>query len=457
MLRLARTGVLVAIAAFAPASFAENLIVNPDFSQWLGHWGFASNGWIGNIDADLADGSPAPPSARLYGSDGHPNSSILSACAQIDAAYADLSFDIRVAAGTATGSVIVYADDACSIRTDLPIVTDTIEASVDWRTVSVGNLALPAGTRSVQFALYAQHSGTNAFADLHVDHIALGPAGTLSATIPIDQFGLTGAWYDPAESGQGFQFTVDPVGGTLFGAWYTWDNEAGGPDTQRWYSLEASLASDGVSADVTIFQNIGGTFAGPPATIAKRVGIGTLAFDSCTSGTFEYAMDDGREGSIRMRTLFPQSECDEGGHPSFTPGPPGLSGAWYDPSHGGQGAMISIDPYVENVFVGWYTYAADVASAAADGQRWFSAQGLYDIEAGPVVLALYESIGGVFDASDPVSTVPVGTATLDFASCESATLDYAFYGGELAGKSGTLPLTRLGTTPQTCALSYPNP
>lgn len=453
MIRYTRMSALVALAAFAPATFAENLVPNPDFSQWLLGWSFPSSEWIANIEADLADGSPAPPSAHVYGSADHATSAIASPCIVIDASQSiDFSFDARVVAGNATGAIVAYRDTACTSMIGT-IPKGPIDPSPDWQSFAISDVSLPTDTHSAQFALYVE-PGTSSFGDAYVDHVAFGPTGTLPAAIPIDQFGLTGAWYDPDESGQGFQLTFDPIEGTLFGAWYTYDTEAGGTDTQRWYSLQATLASDDVSADITIYRNTGGTFAAPPVTHAEPVGTGTLAFDSCTSGTFAYTMDDGREGSIRVRTLFAQSQCAETGEPSIDPGPPGLSGTWYDPSTAGQGAMISIDPFVASVFVGWYTYAPD--ASGPEGQRWFSAQGNYGTHGSPIALALYESTGGAFDASDPVSTVEIGSATLDFASCESATLAYTFTSGELAGRSGSLPLTRLGATPESCALSFPN-
>ena len=164
-------------------------------------------------------------------------------------------------------------------------------------------------------------------------------------------------------------------------------------------------------------------------------------------------MDDGREGSVRVRTVFPQMYCDEGGKPTIDPGAWWLSGAWYDPSTSGQGVMVSIDQFVSSVFVGWYTYAPGSASAAAGEQRWFSAQGNSGVPQGNLVpLDVYESTGGVFDANDPVSTRQVGTATLHFASCDTATLDYTFTSGDLEGRSGSIPLSRLGATPEACML-----
>ncbi|MGH8172628.1 MAG: hypothetical protein ACREPX_05740 [Rhodanobacteraceae bacterium] len=295
--------------------------------------------------------------------------------------------------------------------------------------------------------------------DAYFDHVAFGPTGTLPTTIPINQQGLTGAWYEPVTSGQGFQVSIAPSvdvtgGGTLFGAWYTYDAVAGGTDTQRWYSLQASLTDGARSADVTIYQSTGGNFAATPSAAAVAVGSGTLAFDSCTSGTFDYAFDDGRAGSIPLSALLPMVACAETGTYDVPPGLFGLSGAWYDPTTDGQGMLINVDPFVNNAFIGWYTYAADAdfgVGSGVSGQRWLSLQAGFGAS-GPLWLGINASTGGVFDSEGAATTELVGTATLTFASCASATLEYAFTKGEFEGRSGTIDLARLGATPENCAL-----
>jgi hypothetical protein len=458
MIRCVRASLFFALGAFSSASFAANIVPNPDFTQWLLGWSFAEDEWIGTMEAEFDKGSPAPPSAHLYGSASNLNSAIATECIAVDASSKiDLSFDTLVLSGSVVGTVIGFSDDACSQSVGW-LQTDAATPSADWQTLALHDVELPAGTRFVRVALYArQPAGARVVADAYFDHVAFGPAGTRSTTIPIDQPGLTGAWYDPAESGQGLQFTFDPLGGMLFGTWYTFDTEAGGTDTQRWYSIEGSLASDAVSVDVTIYRNTGGAFDASPATTPTPVGTGTLAFDSCTSGMFEYRLDDGREGSILVQSLHPQGQgnCDETGRPIVHSGPSGVSGTWYDPSKPGQGVMIDVDTFDASVFVGWYTYASGASAADAHGQRWFSAQGSanFALPGFPVQLTVYESTGGTFDAPSPVTTTEVGSATLYFATCESATLDYTFNAGELSGRSGSIPLMRLGAAPESCQLA----
>jgi len=449
-------GLIASLLMTAPSAFADNLVSNPDFSHLITGWSWQPDAF-GSIGADFSHGSPAPPAARVSGDADSPSGSILSSCIEIDdTANIDFVFNALVVVGSGQGYVLAYTDTAC---TDVAgsIATETVGPSADWTTVSLTDAALPMGTRSVNVAMRANADAGGMSGEAYFDHAAFGPTGTLPDAIEINQPGLTGAWYDAASRGQGFQFSIEPSatvpgGGWLFGAWYTYDSTAGGTDTQRWYSLEASLSDGARSADVTIYQNTGGTFAAPPSTSATAVGTGTLVFDSCTSGAFAYTFDDGRTGSIALSSLLPVLACAETGTPEVPPGIFGLSGAWYDPMTSGQGVLINVDSFMGSVFVGWYTYAVDGADNGVAGQRWFSAQGGYG-SGGPVSLDVFESTGGVFDSDGAATTSPVGTATLTFASCESATLDYAFTDGDLAGRSGTMDLSRLSATPTSCQVA----
>ncbi|MGH8172757.1 MAG: hypothetical protein ACREPX_06395, partial [Rhodanobacteraceae bacterium] len=277
--------------------------------------------------------------------------------------------------------------------------------------------------------------------------------------IDINQEGLTGAWYDPRTVGQGFEFVISPSAavpgsGNVFGAWYTYDTTGGGVDTQRWYSLQGSYpaAAQGVttSTDLTIYRNLGGTFDSPPVTSAVPVGSGTLSFDSCTNGAFTYAFDDGRTGTVPLQNLLPNVACVATGEPTNPPSDFGLSGAWYEPATGGQGFIINVNPVDAQVFVGWYTYAADGDTSEA-GQRWFSAQGSYAVGSSTMQLTVFESTGGTFNSpEDVVSTIPVGMATLSFSDCTTAAFGYEFTTGEFAGRVGDIELTRLGASPMSC-------
>jgi hypothetical protein len=69
-----------------------------------------------------------------------------------------------------------------------------------------------------------------------------------------------------------------------------------------------------------------------------------------------------------------------------------------------------------------------------------------------VPVQIFQTTGGAFNATAPApTTVPVGSGTLAFQSCTSATLNYNFTGGSSSGASGTIALTRVGPVPPGCA------
>jgi len=291
---------------------------------------------------------------------------------------------------------------------------------------------------------------------VNFDHIQLGPNGTVPGFVDVNQEGLTGTWYNPVTNGQGMQFTFSPDDsnpgvGTLFGTWYTFDTTAGTESAQRWYTIQAPLTTSAESVDFPIYQNTGGNFDAPPATTVVQVGTGSLAFDSCTSGVFTYAFDDGRVGTIPLSRIMPNVDCVETGTPSIVPSDFGLSGTWYDPSISGQGMLIEVNPDNAYAFVGWYTYALAGQTEGVLGQRWITGQAPYTVGSNTIDLTLYDTIGGTFDSDlTTVTTTPIGTATLTYTSCNSATFDYTITSGELAGQTDTIPLSRLGSSPASC-------
>ena len=275
----------------------------------------------------------------------------------------------------------------------------------------------------------------------------------------LNQHGLSGSWFEPATSGQGFEiefFSNLVAPGTAFvsGAWFTYDvAPAGGADHQRWYTFGGNAVSGQTNIAVQLFRNVGGNFNAPPMTAATVVGSGTLSFSQCDSGTLTYTFSDGsgRAGTIPLSRITPNVTCTVGSAPATDPDF-ALSGNWYDPVTSGQGFVFEVNPRVPVFFFAWYTYAPDGQSAGAAGQRWFTGQGSYTPGSRTMMLTLYESTGGIFDQPTPVgqSTNPVGATTVTFISCTSAQLQFNFTAGSNAGRSGTIALSRVGPTPPGC-------
>jgi hypothetical protein len=285
-----------------------------------------------------------------------------------------------------------------------------------------------------------------------------------------NQFGLTGAWYEPATSGQGILLDIAPDldgngAGILFGGWFTYlctresscDTDPTTVGAQHWYSFQGAAAADDPYSALIIYENIGGNFDAPPRTDAVAVGTASIAFIDCTHGVLSYHFADAHvpDGSITLQRLTASTTCTTDGGGVETPSNSLLSGAWYDPATSGQGMMFDISSAQNAFFAGWYTYADDGASGDPTiGQRWYSLQANIESDATSFTdVPIFVSTGGLFDSPvDPVTTVPVGTADITFESCTEVTVTYTFTSGENAGTSGTLHMTRLLPAQGACAI-----
>jgi hypothetical protein len=276
------------------------------------------------------------------------------------------------------------------------------------------------------------------------------------ATPNLNQHGLTGSWYEPATSGQGFEVEMfaDPSSGAggAFVSWFTYDTVAGGAERQRWYTAQGQVVTGQPNAALTIYQNTGGNFNAPPLTSAQAVGTATLSFSTCLSGQLSYTFTDGtgRTGTIPLTRLTQNVTC------STTTSYPtnadfALSGNWYDPATSGQGFTVEVNPSGV-FFAAWYTYLPNGTAAGAAGQRWYTAQAAFTPGMRSIPVTIYETTGGVFDTPTPPGqkTVPMGTGTMTYQSCSAATFSYNFTGGSSSGLSGTINLSRVGPVPPGC-------
>ena len=263
-----------------------------------------------------------------------------------------------------------------------------------------------------------------------------------------NQFALTGSWFNAATAGQGLTVEVYPDfvssgKGLLAGGWFTYDTSG----NQRWLFLQGSMSSThGATIDVGIYASSGGIFDAPPATSAVNYGSGLLTFYDCSHATLAFTFIDGRSGTIPYERLTSPSACTTA-VPAVVPQslPANYndvlhSGNWFNSLTSGQGLVIDVVP-AQNTFVAtWYTYAPQSEGATGESaQRWFSIQSAYT----PTNLSLknlpiYATRGGKFNDPAPISFSQVGTADMDFTSCNTMTLHYTFTSGEFAGRNGTI-------------------
>ena len=136
----------------------------------------------------------------------------------------------------------------------------------------------------------------------------------------------------------------------------------------------------------------------------------------------------------------------------------GLTGSWYEPATGGQGVEVEIFPDLAGprtavVQASWFTFDANVVGGP-ERQRWYTLGGTAASGAASATLAIYQNVGGNFNAAPITAAIQVGSATLRFSACDHGTLDYTFSDG--SGRTGSIDLTRL-TKNVTCASSGTRP
>jgi hypothetical protein len=110
-------------------------------------------------------------------------------------------------------------------------------------------------------------------------------------------FGLSGNWFDPATSGQGFVFEVNPLSPIVFFAWYTYapSGQAAGIAGQRWFTGLGTFTAGTHTAPLTVYETSGGVFDTPtPITQASvAVGTATVTFTSCSSAQLTFSFTSG--------------------------------------------------------------------------------------------------------------------------------------------------------------------
>lgn len=126
--------------------------------------------------------------------------------------------------------------------------------------------------------------------------------------------GVAGAWFNPATSGQGFLFDVEPVSRLMFVAWFTFQTspptnviKLGAPE-HRWLTIQGFYS--GATAPLTVFQTTGGVFNNGQAVTNTQVGTATITFTSCTNATVNFTLTNPPlSGTIPIVKLLPGSDA----------------------------------------------------------------------------------------------------------------------------------------------------
>jgi hypothetical protein len=164
--------------------------------------------------------------------------------------------------------------------------------------VAVGTATLSFATCASGQLSYTFSDGSGRAGTIPLTRITQNvTCSTTSARPTNPDFTFSGNWYNAATSGQGFTVEVNPVNGSVFVPWYTYAPAGAGAGAagQRWYTASGAFAAGARSIPVVIRETTRGVFDTPtiPPPTSDIVGSGTLAFQTCSTGTFTFNFTDG--------------------------------------------------------------------------------------------------------------------------------------------------------------------
>lgn len=123
-----------------------------------------------------------------------------------------------------------------------------------------------------------------------------------------------GSWYEPATSGQGLLLDLDDRSKQVFGAWFTYNNEAGTDNgqipgaEQRWFTAQGKYS--GRRAVLDLFQSRNGRFDANNTVETNKVGTLEIDLESCKKGKASYEMPSlSLSGDISIVRLMSNNAC----------------------------------------------------------------------------------------------------------------------------------------------------
>jgi len=250
---------------------------------------------------------------------------------------------------------------------------------------------------------------------------------------------MSGTWFDPSHDGEGW--VVDLISPDLaLVYWFTY-TPAGSSSPQSWIaSLGEVHGSSIVVRDA--FLTRGGVFGpnfDPSKVVNNTWGDLVLNFYQCDRGSLSYTglvdYGDGQFSLSRLSAVdgLPCGAAQAKAAPMLNGA---FSGAWFDPSHDGEGWLIDVISPTQALML-WFTYDSK------GNQAWMIAIG--DIQGNQMLFNdVLQPQGTVFGRSfNPANVVnkPWGSATFTFDTCTSASMTYSSSIPEFG--SGTLQPTLL--------------
>jgi hypothetical protein len=168
----------------------------------------------------------------------------------------------------------------------------------------------------------------------------------------------SGSWYDPQRNGEGFVVQILSPESALV-TWFTYPPE-GEPGQQAWLIGQGNISGNRIVIDQ--MQRPAGAIFGPefyPGDVVREYwGSLELTFTDCTTAAASWSGPPAfGSGSMELARLsfIDDVECESGTGPQPDRIIAGRSGAWFDPSHDGEGWMLELLPDGRAV-VYWFTY-----------------------------------------------------------------------------------------------------
>lgn len=255
--------------------------------------------------------------------------------------------------------------------------------------------------------------------------------------------GASGAWYDPATSGEGFFIQVLPERGTVAVSWYTFAPDGSGDPA--WIVGLGQVGGNAILVQEAQSYRGGGFGADFKPYTVEAQPWGRLTFvleepvagSSLRRGRVRYEGPAGWGSGERVLVQLTQDGCGAAGCDPAARSLSGYSGLWYrGPLAPGDGLFFQVDGKGQ-AMLAWYLFTPDgeplwltgLAQAVADDSVQF---------------VLTQASGARFgDGFDPaaVERTTWGQATLSFQGCDRATLAWSTEAEGFA--DGSLPLVRL--------------
>jgi len=226
---------------------------------------------------------------------------------------------------------------------------------------------------------------------------------------------VTGSWFDPTTSGQGFVLHPINEKRTVF-SFYGFENDG----SHLWLTGTATQPLEpGKPVTVNMKITSGGNFGNftPEEINIEPWGTMDITFDTCSKGT---AVFDGLSGqqtmNIKLLAGVEGIDCYYVDNPP-APKTVGITGSWYDPSTSGQGLILhSMND--QQMVVSFYGYNNDRERMWLIGL--YTGQMEFDTT---IVMNMKVATGGAFGNFDPedITRTRWGTLTINFADCNNAT------------------------------------